>query len=323
LVIGEAGTGKSGIGASLAYTKIQNNSAVLFLDARRMTELRTGKDFANFFNLQGSVSEAISRLVGLSKLTLIIDQLDNVAGSLAANLLVEMTDECVGMNNLEIVVISRDFEVKGSVTLKDDFTAKGFKVVESEKQEEKDVLTILTQLGIGDFPEVVGLAQNLLNLKIIAKIREEQRDFDFSIIMDEATLWDTYLDVLMSEESVNYGSTKGRKIVDEAIRLACDSLKHDIRIFTLGYSLSDEQERLKSWGVLREESLGQYRFQHEKMQDYFYALYAVRQQLMPSKVIEELGVRNAKNVFQFMDSLYERDSPSLHVKFFKEIMYVK
>jgi hypothetical protein len=58
------------------------------------------------------------------------------------------------------------------------------------------------------------------------------------------------------------------------------------------------------------------------MQDYFYALYATRQQLMPLKVVQELGIRNSKNVFPFMDSLYERDNPSLHVKFFREIMYV-
>jgi hypothetical protein len=323
LLIGDAGTGKSGIGASIAYARIQYKKKVLFIDARRTIELKTERELSDYFNLRVSVHEAIQSLNEYSQFSLIIDQLDNVAGSPSANLLIELACSCSKLKNVEIVVVSRDFEIDGNHTLVEYFMGKEFHAVEVGRLDKEDVLALLTQMGIDDFPEVVELAQNILNLRIIGKIKIEQPDFDFSMILDEAMLWDTYLDILMKEETQNYGSKQGKRLVQEAITLACESLRRDQRIFPLGFLLSDEQERLKSWGILREEGRGQYRFQHEKMQDYFYALYATGQRLLHPDVIRELGVRKAKNVFPFMDSLYEKRNPQLHIRFFREIMYVK
>jgi hypothetical protein len=321
VLAGEAGTGKSGIGASIAYTRIQDKSPVLFLDVRKIVGLKTEKQLAEYLNLRDSVYEAVTQITTYSKFSLIIDQLDNIAGMPLANLLIELACECSKLSNIEIVVISRDFEVDGKYTLVDDLMKKGFQKVESRKLDKEEVLTLLTQLKINDSPEVVDLSQNLLNLKIIAKIKQEQPGFNFSRILDEATLWDTYIDILIREETANYGSRQGKKLIQEAINLACNSLKHNQRVFPLEFSLSDEQERLRSWGIIRDEGSGQYRFQHEKMQDYFYALDATRGQKLSPEVIEELGVSRAKNILPFMNSIYERNNPKLHILFFKGIMY--
>lgn len=320
---GDAGTGKSGIAASIAYARIQERNNVLLIDARKINELKTEKEFSNYLNLGGSVLSAVSRISGYSRITLIIDQLDNVAGLPVASLLIELACECSKIVDVEVIVVSRDFETHGNNTLVRDLKKKGFQDLESRNLDNGEVITLLTQLKIDEVPEVVELAKNLLNLKIIGRIKELQPNFNFSMILDETMLWDIYISILMQEETPNYGSPQGKKLIQEAITLACDSLKQDRRIFSLEFVLSNEQERLKSWGILREESPGQYRFQHEKMQDYFYAVYATRQQMMPFQVIEELGIRKAKNIFSFMNTLYERDASQLHIRFFREVMNVQ
>ncbi len=325
VLAGDAGTGKSGIGASLARSAGERRKVVLLLDARRVGHIKSETELRQHLALSGPVASAVGRVGRHKGCRVIIDQLDNIAGSVSARLLVELTVECSPLTDVEIIVISRKREAH-EVKLLDGLATAGFVELISHPLSETRVEGVLKQLGISQFSaDLVTLGRNLLNLELIGAIKQRQPNFDFSALMDEVDLWEQYVQLLIEQEEVVSGSENAEQIVAEAVKLARSGLRSEDRTFCLDYPVSRSNRRLVSWGIIvyEQEDGRVCRFRHEKLQDFLYAWNATRRYVMPTDVLDEINVHKSRNVLTWMDKIYSRRSPHLHRRFLKEMFNVQ
>jgi len=325
LLVGDAGTGKSGIGASLARSAGERHEVVLLLDARHVGYIKSETELRQHLALNGSIASAVGRVGRHKGCRVIIDQLDNIAGSVSARLLVELAVECSPLTDVEIIVISRKREAH-EVKLLNGLTTAGFVELISHPLSETRVEGVLKQLGISQFSaDLVALGRNLLNLELIGAIKQRQPNFDFSALMDEVDLWEQYIQILSEREEVASSSENAEQIVAEAVKLARSGLRSKDRTFCLDYPVSHSHRRLVSWGIIvyEQEDGRVCRFRHEKLQDFLYAWDAIQRRVMPTDVLDEINIHKSRNVLTWMDEIYSRRSPQLHRRFLREMLNVQ
>jgi hypothetical protein len=319
ILTGDAGTGKSGIGSKLARSAGEKGAAVLFLDARCVGHIQNEAQLRQHFDLNGSIHSAIERVGRYDGCRLIVDQLDNVAGSVSATVLVDLAIDCSKLEGVEVVVISRKREAHEAKLL-EGLIGEAFVELTSYPLNEGKVRKALDQLGIlQPSDDLVDLARNLLNLELIGKIIQEQSDFDFSALMDEVDLWEQYIQTLLERES---SRESAEQIVEEAVKLAREGLNNEDRTFCLDIALPHPHQRLISWEIIVCEDGRVYRFRHEKLQDFLYAWDATQRHAMPTNVLNEINIHRSRNVFTWMDKIYSR-SPHLHRRFLRETFNVQ
>jgi hypothetical protein len=320
LLVGEPGTGKSGIAAMLSKSAAERGTLPLLLDARRLEHIRDEAELRRHFSLEEPLAVAIAK-VGMSRrCRLVIDQLDNTIGSQSADVLVDLALDCCGREGVEVVVISRNREGHESKLL-DSLTANGFLELESRSLDEGKTERLLQQLGIPKpSRDLIVLAQNLLNLELIGAIKSEVAGFDFAGVMDEIDLWERYLGVLEDRENVGSGGHSAEQIVADAVALAKEGLTSDDHTFRLGLPIPRPHLRLVSWGIIIREHGRVYRFRHEKLQDFIYAWNATEQGMMPAAVADAIGPHRTRNILQWMEKIYARRSATLHGQFLKETL---
>lgn len=320
VLVGEPGTGKSGIAAILSKSAAERGTVPLLLDARRVEHIRDEADLRRHFSLDEPLAVAVARVGAWRRCRLVIDQLDNTIGSESANVLVELALDCGEREGVEVVAISRNREGHESKLL-DRLTAGGFIELESRPLDETMTESVLKQLGIAEpSPDLITLAQNLLNLELIGAISAGVAGFDFAGVMDEIDLWERYLGVLEERENVGSGGHSAEQIVADAVALAKEGLTSEDRTFRLGIQIPRPHRRLVSWGIIIREHGRVYRFRHEKLQDFIYAWDATERGIMPRAVGEEIDPHRTRNVLQWMEKIYARRNPKLHAKFLKETL---
>ena len=109
IIVGAAGTGKSWLGAKLAIEAREMGKTVLFIDARRLGGVKNETELRQHFDLKGSLRAAIKRAGRNTKCRVVVDQLDNISGSVAAQLLVDTAADCTGTGRgVEWVCICRN-----------------------------------------------------------------------------------------------------------------------------------------------------------------------------------------------------------------------
>ncbi len=319
LLSGESGTGKSGIAAALAS---QTNKLALLLDARNVAHLSDEPSLRRYFNSTAPLSQTIASLAQGNGFRLIIDQLDNLIGKESANLIVNLALECAEEGNVEVVVISRNREAHEARLLR-RLTDAGFVSIESRELRVIDVAIVLAILRINSPPqELVRLGQNLLNLEIICSIRRQRPAFDFSVIGNETTLWEQYLEILQERESVANTIDHTELLIATATRLARASLQSGSPTFVLDLPIKPAERRLNSWGIIVCQEGRIYRFGHEKFQDYLYAQDMCDQGKLPSDVKAEVRHHRMRNVLPLMEAIYiTRNSPYL-LPFLREVFDV-
>src|SRR5258708_26098236 len=168
---GEAGTGKSGIAAILANSARSAGTAVFLIDARKVGHIRSEAELRQHIPVTEPVSTAIRRVGDWKKGCLvIIDQLDNIAGSAAAETLIDFAVECSQLENSSVAVISRKREAH-EIRLFQKLNERGFVELTSHPLDTDSALRTLNELGINSpLPELVMLSSNLLNLELIGLI---------------------------------------------------------------------------------------------------------------------------------------------------------
>lgn len=276
LLTGESGSGKSGIAATLARQSIDKGTAVLLLDARRVAHIKSEADLHHYLSLQDAVSAALTRVAQTGKsVRLIIDQLDSCIGLTSAGLLIELAQQSTASTGVDVVVVSRNTEAH-EVKLLKPLVDVGFVEVTSyplgiDKAEE-----MLLQLGIPQpQPELIVLGQNLLSLELIGAIKQQQKDFDFSTVLDEVDLWEEYLTALERGELTAMFPTADTFIA-VAHRLALAGLKSPDRTVSLGAFPSREEQRLVSCKLLLPERGRSYRFRHDQLQELSWPVSLIR-----------------------------------------------
>lgn len=323
VLVGEAGTGKSGVGACLARSARERGQVVLLLDARRVKPITNEAGLRQYLGLNGPVVSAVARVGRHSECLVIVDQLDDIVGHPSRQTLVETVIELDTLEGVKVVVISRQREAHEAQII-EQLLDEGFAELTSFPLSADRATRVLAELGISSpSSELVGLGRNLLNLELIGTINQEQPDFPFSSLTEEVDLWERYIDVLVKREAVGSSIHRAEQIVAEAVDLARDGLMNDDRIFHLDIAVPRHHQRLISWGIIVCGGGRVCRFRHEKLQDFLYAWGAVQHRAMPSDVLEEINIHRTRNVFTWMDRLYSRRGPDTHKQFLKEMFDVQ
>ena len=315
LLIGEAGSGKSGIGRSLFENSNKIDKPVLFLDARKLGKVRSEMELRGYLGLRGSVASAISRLGNYKGCRIIIDQLDNSIGLPIADVLINLVLQVINHDYIEIVVISRNRESHERHFV-DRLIKAGFAELVSYPTNSDVVERALVDLGIDHpIPELIDLGKNLLNLKIIGKITITQLNYDWSIPVTEVDLWIHYIELISETDS--------EQVIAESIRLAKFGLQSDNRTFILSYPTTREQNRLISWDIIILEEGRIFRFRHEKLQDFLYAKDATEKGFMPTDVLREIrDEHRTRNIFVRMEGIYRRNGSRFLIDFIREAFNV-
>lgn len=315
LLLGKGGEGKTGI-AILVIQSSPTDLPVLYLDARRFAAVTNKTQFREHFDLNGEVGAALAHLAATKGCLLVVDQLDNVAGTLAGHFLIEFLLESAKIPQVEILAISRR-----PIDNENNFLEmlSGFVTLEARALGETTVRRILEKSGITEpTDQLIKIADNLLNLSFILQILQPETKVDLGNVQDEVGLWNLYRQSIVAREGEHIDE-KARNVVAEAVHLAAEGLKSDDRSFMLDYPPKGEDERLISRGVIIQVSGRKYRFQHEKVQDYFYAWDAVECHKTVDQVTAEVGALRAPVIIQWMSRLLEGE-PKRRVAFLKSIL---
>ncbi len=317
VISGAAGTGKSALGAQL-ITSVKNKTA-LFVDARRLGSITNEAQLRQHFDLRGSLRAAIKRAGRNTKCRVIIDQLDNVAGLPIAELLLDIiADSISSATGIDWIVVCRN-ETPNEHSLLSRLLAAGFVENISKPVSDHVVIDALIQIGVSDpTPDLVQLGRNLLNLGLIATIRQQLPSFHFATLVDEVELWDRYINVVAEREGQS-----GPLVVSEAIKMAREGLASSDGTFIIEYPHSSEMRRLESWGIIVRIDGRQYRFKHEKLQDFLYAWDATQRHASPRQILSQIMEYKTRNVFDWMDKIYLNHKSPMRKQFWEEILSVR
>jgi hypothetical protein len=319
VLTGEAGTGKSGIAATLTINAIESGRTALFLDARNLGNIKTEGELRSYFCLHGPLYQAISRIGRYEGCRVIIDQLDNIVGFQAVGLILGVLAECrQDSRGVDLVVVCRNKEQHEQKLLR-DLLSIGFSEKICYEISEDEVKTILTKISVSKYPqEVIELGKNLLNLELIGQIHRQQPDFDFSILLDEIYLWEEYIRVWSIHEGVHIGE----EMLREASNLAKVGLNHPDGFFEVISPAPVALQRLTSWEIILPVEGRMYRFRHEKFQDFIYARNAADRLLMPKDILGEILEYKSRNVFAWTEAIYAHRKSTKRLEFLQEVFNV-
>lgn len=320
IVSGDPGTGKSALGAMLAQNARNQGKVLLFVDARRFASFNSESDLSKSFHLKGTFVHAIERIGKHEGCRVIIDQFDTVIGLEISDVLAEIASAIASFQGVEVVIISRKREGHEEDGL-NYLNGKGFVEIESHPISQDQVLTTLKALALPITDELLRMGSNLLNLEIIGQIKEENPSFNFTNLLNEVDLWNKYIETVRVSETRVINTSSADSIVSGAIQLARMGLREPDRDFSLN-TLSKEQQRLVSWGIIFKVEGYQYRFRHEKLQDFLYAKDAVDRGWLKDDVLKEIPKHRTLNIFPWMQSLYQREQSSKRLQLMKDILNV-
>ena len=305
LTLGSTGNGKSGLAYCLIRNAEKRGQPHLLIDCRDFQEVKSETDLRHRFALQSlSLPRACldlrQHLNALSPFLVVIDQLDSVVGTQAGNQFVRFAIDCHGWADIGVVVLSRRGEVQEQRLLIDLYR-KEFKEVQCA--ELPNANSFLDELGIVKrSEEVERMARNLLNLSLIASIKEQEPNFDFRQLTSEVALWEQRLEGFILREGV-----EGASIVAELTNLAEAALKAPEGTFRVDDPPLGAHYRLLSEGFIQRRGHPQScvcSFAHENLQDFLYARRMVQNERSVAFVFNELPSRfRAQNVLFWMDRI--------------------
>ena len=313
LLLGEAGTGKSGIVKQVLGELERNEKAALVLRANELP--RNASDLSS---IQGALlteekPESFLQKIAqqLGEVHLIVDQLDSVERHPICQHLVTFLQSAQHLPNTKILAVSRIYESRKEPIE----NLQNFRQVISDPLNEIDALRHLRKLGIPHPNDVLRrLGQNLLDLSLIAEIVSLDNVPNIETVSDRLDLWDRYSESITERE--------GENAVAKAVELASIAIKEAEPDFPIALVPDESTERLLSREVLVSARGLRKKFKHDQLRDYFFATdAALNQMLMPRAVIDEIGEIRAKSVFEWMQKMYHREAPEKEIAFLKEMFY--
>lgn len=315
---GEPGTGKTGVASIISRNGSAAGMQVLYIDARRVQDVRDETELRRFYSVREPFVRAIERL-SKQGFRLIIDQFDNVANRRVGTVLAELATQCMEMPGVDVLVVSRTREGYESELVR-KLTDQGFVPITCRSLTSERSSQLLNDLGIvRQTDALIEMCRNLLNLDIVATIKREQPTFDFTDILNEVVLWDSYLETLVKRESENSTRAVAEELLTEAMSLARIALQSGHQAFVIDH-VTDVHRRLVSWGIVRNVEGNIYQFGHEILQDFLCARHAADRGMKVRQVLSEVNAIKSKSVITWMERIYSaRDSVQL-VGFLEEVL---
>lgn len=325
LLTGNAGVGKTGILGQVVDR--WTSTPTLFIDARRFSEVSNSTELRQEFDFNGPLADAISRLGHHDGCLLVVDQVDNIGGTPAAALFTDLLTEVAELDNVKMLVGCRQWDLRNRDVYAPLTESEAFESVGLSGLSESAVRTVLDELGISDYcEELITLATNLLNLSIIAELREQTAldQIDYSQIKSQVELWDRYQETLVERETqgAEWDRESGYEVRARAIELAERGLSDGTRVVPISLRRNRADERLISRNVLQHERGERYRFRHDELQDYFCAWNAVQRQgwTTPRPVLEEIDEQVAAGVFRWMLRMLFTEDAELAAEFLDDAL---
>jgi len=308
LLIGEAGSGKSGIAHNLAYSLQARGSPVLFIDASEVPS--HGDPTAHIRNLLPidlGLVEAFSLLGKEQECYFIVDQLDSIVETEALSGLISLIKVLASLPGVRVLVVSRTYEAEENAQIKGLDLAR----VCSYELRRDSAEAYLSKIGIvAPSTTIAELAQNLLNLSIIAEIAAANGSF--ARVTGEIELWERYLDTIKNRE--------GEEVLREAFRLAFDNLRGGASDFPASVIPKPEIRRLISRGILVRPSFLRLRFRHERLQEFLCAYRMLPERPSAIEVYCEFGELRGRRVAHWLHSLLHLHDQEDEARFVDEML---
>jgi hypothetical protein len=264
LLLGEAGTGKTGVMARVAKGLRRAGECVLYISADRIARQFSGSctvtDLSRALGFERPLPQTLGTVADtFGRAWLLVDQLDTVAGEPVGEALVELVRRLRGRAGAIIVAACRSYEAEFSA----DVSTLKLPTLHVSDLPPEEVSRCLDILGLRAEGPLIGLCGNLLNLSLLANL--VRNGVTSSAITVEAQLWGA-----LREHVAN-------SIAPPLLNLACDYAV--AAALTPGGAFHTDAvpqaDRLASLGILTRLTTGRYRFRHERLRDYFVAYDSV------------------------------------------------
>ena len=293
LFSGEAGVGKSGIGVQIINS---SNQFCFLFDVRRLSGVTTISELSTLLGLQENIFEVITRIANRNQCIVIFDQLDSVCETSLGRLIVDLAIEIKKIKKVSVIVISRHSEIEQRLLR--PLLEENFEEIPCELLHDETVESLLKSYGVENpSEEIIDLGKNILMLDLICSIVKEQGSIDNEDIVDEISIWDKYIDLLLIREEENLGIGK-EIILSNMTLLAKRGLQSEDKGFLLDDPPSNIQNRFISQGIITRinDNGRRYIFKVEKLQDYLYARNATQRELLKYQVEEEICTFHLRNI---------------------------
>ena len=322
LLLGDAGTGKTGIAARL-YANLSQTADhfPILLSARRMANATTKAGLRDHFGLHNDLASAIKRLSLKYKCLVILDQFEYIADlQSATTLFYDFIGDCLDIKNVRVVVIARkreSYELAHLVRL-EKHSPKEVTSEEVPSNQRRQLLTALGFQNINDF--VLKASANLLNLRILATIKKSKPDFEIAADASDVELWRNYVEEKKKIEN-EVDPRRGDRVMHKAVelsRMGLTSLSGEFQLQAPPHP--DEQALVSNGMVVKHEPFDLGNMWHEKLQDYLYASFLCKQRMMPQFVASVLPRFRRDAVILYMNAIYESADAPTHTQFLYELL---
>jgi len=305
LLVGEAGTGKSGIAAILAGELLKEKHFVMLLNADEVTE--PVENFRKDYYQGQSIFEYIRQLADFGyECYIIIDQLDSVQRSEQLKGLVNIITELSRLPKVRVLGVSRTYEANNLPEIKNP----QFKEIYSDSLSAEDSTKYLIRLGIENPNEELNeVSKNLLNLSLIAEV--VSLGADVKELKGEFELWELNLHSIREREG------------GEALSLLSNLAILEAENKTINFSfdqeyLSGQHRRLKSRQLLLSIGGGKYKFFHRKFRDFLCAKKLLSENYRSSTFLDQFGYINGTSIINWILELYRKDGPDVENSFIRK-----
>jgi hypothetical protein len=312
LLFGGAGTGKSGIALRLGQILSKDGMPVLFL---RATEFPNEQDPVVFIQNRMAIHipliDAIAQLSKERPCSIIVDQLDSVAGTDLGKSLIGFLKSLAGLQNVKVMAVSRLYE-----TTKDpDVNNLGFQKIESGLLSTENAINYLSLIGLSTPSQtIIDLATNLLNLSLISDVISYSQD-NQKAILSEVELWKQFFSTIQQRE--------GDEVAEFVIKLAREKAAIGERTFVVQFPSKEIRRKLLSRGILIDALGRRFTFRHEQLQDFLCAYSLLPEQPTLDKLLNEFGNNIPKNIIHWLHLLYHNEYPDAEAGYINNILGAK
>lgn len=311
LVIGDSGTGKSGLLAMFVDTELlARKQPVLFINANTLpragTSLETITSIMPVETPLAKIIKLVSQIMGVCYV--IVDQLDSVGGTDLCRTLCGFLQEVSTFPGIKVVAVSRSYDARE----RSEIRTLIFPILEVKLLGEEKAHQLLAKLGIEDpSQDLAILARNFLNLSLIGSLVKS--GVVVSDITSEVILWSKFRENIVERE--------GPEALAKAVELARSSMQAHEWDFALDIAPDNAVKQLISRGILVCSSGERYAFFHEEIRSFFYAWEAsMRSKNLPDIVCKELGEVEAFRVLRWMHMMYHEEMPEIEPEFVRSLL---
>lgn len=263
LIEGKSGCGKSGIAAAIVRKAQGHGIPTLFLDTRHYSEAVIAfGDLEKYVGVTIPLRDCLEKLAcNFGDCLLVIDQMDSAIGTRAYQVSTELLAFASSLENVNVVAVSCVSDQSEYQPIRD----LSFHTIVSEPLHREKIIALLRQVNITQPSEsLVELAQNFFFLSVMMELCEE---VDLTQVEGEIALLEKYRRTLQQQEKED--------IVSKAVDLAYEHLPVGKRDFRIPQKLDKVLSRLQNCNIIVPVEEGLYRFRHEQLLFYFYALGAI------------------------------------------------